>query len=131
MFRGIHCEQGDTRDTPPEEHFLSRFKERGFFLIDATDTPIAGMASSEKRGVLERDRLALQNKVRVLVDREVPIVLVTHSVWKTHRDWLLSAGCRVAHEVPIPHPAFGHQAAFHKRLSAVIEGLSLSERPGR
>ena len=42
--------------------YLTAFKDKGYYLIDATDTPIAGMSKSRKLSTLAHDRQASSGK---------------------------------------------------------------------
>jgi hypothetical protein len=100
--------------------YLTAFKDKGFYLIDATDTPIAGMPKSKKLITLARDRKLLQEKVRGLVTADIPIVLITTTVWKTHYAGLSQLGYRVANTIAIPHPAYGNNRKFSEGLVTTL-----------
>jgi len=100
--------------------YLTAFKDKGFYLIDATDTPIAGISKNRKLSVLAHDGKVLQEKVRVLITVGIPIVLITTTVWKTHYSALRQLGYRVANTIAIPHPAFGNNRKFGEGLVAVL-----------
>jgi hypothetical protein len=100
--------------------YLTAFKDKGFYLIDATDTPIAGMPKSRKLFTLAHDRERLQEKVRGLIAMGVPIVLITTTVWETHHAALRQLGYRVANTIAIPHPAYGNNRTFSERLAKTL-----------
>ncbi len=100
--------------------YLAAFKDKGFYLIDATDTPIAGMSKSRKLSTLVHDRGRLQEKVRGLITVSIPIFLITTTVWKTHYTALRQLGYRVANTVAIPHPAYGNNMKFSEGLITIL-----------
>ena len=100
--------------------YLTAFRDKGFYLIDATDTPIAGMSKSSKLSALAHDRRRLQEKVRALITGGIPIVLITTTVWKTHYAALRQLGYRVANINAIPHPAYGNNRKFSEGLITIL-----------
>ena len=100
--------------------YLTAFKDKGFYLIDGTDTPIAGMSKSRKLSTLAHDTRRLQEKVRGLVTADTPIVLITTTVWKTHYAVLRQLGYKVANSTAIPHPAYGNNRKFNEGLETIL-----------
>lgn len=105
--------------------YLTAFKDKGLYLIDATDTPIAGMSKSRKLSTLVRDRQLLQEKVRGLITGGIPIVLITTTVWETHYAALIQLGYRVVNTTAIPHPAYGNNTKFSEGLESTFKSLGL------
>jgi hypothetical protein len=104
-----------------KSEYLDDFKSKGFYLIDATDTPIAGLSKKQKLEALSQSKEFLQDKVRQLIKGRTPIILISHSVWQTHSESLKSLGYNVAHKKPIPFPAFGHQPTFRTAVTSILE----------
>ncbi|HSB05286.1 MAG TPA: hypothetical protein VLK23_08830 [Thermodesulfobacteriota bacterium] len=100
--------------------YLTAFKDKGFYLIDATDTPIAGMSKSRKLATLAHDRELLQEKVRGLIEPGIPLVLITTTVWESHHAALRQLGYSVANLTAIPHPAFGNSRKFSEGLLTIL-----------
>jgi hypothetical protein len=100
--------------------YLTAFRDRGFYLIDGTDTPVAGVSRSRKLSTLARDARRLHEKVRGLVTVDIPIVLITTTVWETHHAALSRLGYRVANSAAIPHPAYGNNRKFSEGLETTL-----------
>ena len=105
--------------------YLTAFKDKGFYLIDATDTPIAGSSKRRKLSTLAHDSERLQEKVRGLITVDIPIVLIVTTVWKTHYGALGLLGYRVANTVAIPHPAYGNNRKFSEGLVTSLKSQGL------
>jgi hypothetical protein len=105
--------------------YLAAFKERGYYLVDATDSPVAGLTKSQKMSALLRDRLQLQAKIRKLVTTKTPIILITRTVWEVHYESLKSLGYNVINSEPISHPAYGNNQKFRQAQSANLRKTGL------
>ena len=78
------------------------------------------MSKSRKLSALAHDASRLQEKVRGLVTAEIPIVLITTTVWETHYAALRQLGYRVANSAAIPHPAYGNNRKFSEGLETTL-----------
>ena len=101
--------------------YLERFKGSGFFLIDASKTSIAGKQKPDKLPILELEREALVQRIRLLGASNPLIILITKTVWEVYHDFLRSKGFKVAHDFPILYPGLGHQKSFYVALAAILK----------
>jgi hypothetical protein len=98
--------------------FLNRFKEGGFFLIDACSLPLSKSAGKKReiRNSLEDLKIRLSDRV----EADTKIVLICKTVYDVCFKVLRGAGFNVINTEPIPHPAFGHAAEFRKNLGRLL-----------
>ena len=120
LFPEMTSEQTAKQIRSNKAFYLTAFKDKGYYLIDATDTPVAGLSRSRKLSTLAHDRRRLQEKVRGLVAADIPIVLIATTVWKTHYAALRQLGYKVANTTAIPHPAYGNNRKFSEGLVTIL-----------
>jgi hypothetical protein len=92
--------------------WLRTFKEHGYYMIDATDSPINRRSPAERR---RRLNAALKEKLREiegLISPTTPIILVKKSVFLAFNGPLRDRGFNVIHESFLPFPSHGHQPRF-------------------
>ena len=124
-FSEIASQQTAKQIRTRKAQYLAAFKERGYYLVDATDSSVAGLPKSQKLSALLRDQLQLQAKIRKLVTTKTPIILITKTVWEVHYESLKSLGYNVINNDPIPHPANGNSQKFRQALSANLRKAGL------
>jgi len=92
--------------------WLRRFKDLGYFMIDATDTPINRVSEAERRRRLRASVQSKLSEIAALITHGTPILLVKKSVFEIFNASLREAGYNVAHERFLPFPAYGNQKKF-------------------
>jgi hypothetical protein len=97
--------------------YLQRFKDQGFFLIDAVDRPI--LSDEDNDAVVWNNRQNLIQKMDRLIKKETPVVLIKASVWSL-RNVLLKEGFNVINECMIDFPGSGNQIKFRTKLSRLM-----------
>lgn len=115
------AEYSDTKTVRSrKKEFLARFKNDGFYLIDASEEPMQSACSTRKEAQLERCLPYLAKKVRYLVSEDTRVILIAVPVYRVCRDRLEREGFRVINTCPIEFPASGHQVKFRQKLSALL-----------
>jgi len=92
--------------------WLQKFKDQGYFMIDATDTPINRLSDAERRRVLYASVKPKLSEIAGLVMPDTPIVLVKKNVFEAFNTPLREAGYNVVHDSFLPFPSHGNQAKF-------------------
>ncbi len=95
-----------------KDEWLRRFKQQGYYMIDATDSPVNRLAPGERRAVLNAAVKAKLAEIATLVSRKTPIILVKKNVFLAFNGPLLQAGFNVIHSSSLPFPSHSHQARF-------------------
>ena len=101
-----------------KKQYLERFKNSGFFLIDAVDMPIP-RGSSKRRAILG-DLGRLRGELGQLCsNRDTTIILISASVYSISGS-LKRYGCNVINTEMIDFPACNHQQQFRDKLSSLL-----------
>ena len=100
---------------------LKRFKDDGFYLIDASDTPMEDIRPAKKKKQLEKSLPSLVHKVRNLISEDTKIILISKTVYEICYDRLRSEGFNVINKTPIPFPGSGWQIKSREKLSALLK----------
>jgi hypothetical protein len=95
-----------------KDKWLRRFKEHGYYMIDATDSPVNRLSSGKRRSVLNAALNAKLSEIATLVSHNTPIILVKKNVFLAFNGPLRHAGFNVIHKSFLPFPSHGHQARF-------------------
>jgi hypothetical protein len=98
-----------------KDNWLHKFKEHGYYLIDATDYPVNDLpsASAERRHKIEDAAKAkLAEIAKLLVSKSTPILLIKKNVFAAFNCPLREAGYNVVNASFLPFPAQGHQQEF-------------------
>jgi len=104
-----------------KEEGLSRFREQGYFLIDATYTPVNQLPDSKKEAIILRDFPLLVEALHEYAGPETAIVLVKANVYKLLEPKLRDLGFNVLNqEVMIPFPSSGQQSKFRSAIQKVL-----------
>ena len=104
-----------------KKNYLEKFKSKGYYLIDNLDYPMpfGYSRTKEKIRFLEGQKEKLYNKVKTLVDKRTPIVLISIPVYQANAGTLEYYGYNVIHNEPIPFPGSGQQARFRGRMEEI------------
>lgn len=105
----------ELREQKPD--YLERFREEGYFLIDASDLPMPPHASSGTRRVqLRRSLDTLVDRVQSLVTSSTRVVLISKSVHEVCGPRLKAEGFNVINTEAIDFPSSGRQQLFARKL---------------
>lgn len=104
-----------------KEEGLQEFSSRGFFLVDATYTPINHSKGKERNAIILRDFPLLVGALREYTRPETGIVLVKANVCELLEKRLTEAGFNVLNRgTMIPFPSTGQQSRFAECVRKVL-----------
>ncbi len=107
-----------------KREFLQRFKADGYYLIDASASPMPpGANSSTKRKLLVESLPALLETACGLITPETEVVLISSPVYDVCCNPFRSAGINVVNSEAIDFPASGRQAHFRRKLSRALDSF--------
>jgi hypothetical protein len=103
--------------------FLNKFKNDGFYLVDAVENPMPDDANTKvKEEVIRNSLSALTAKLWDLCrDHDTPIILIGAPVHTVCSAALRAAKLRVLNEVSINTPAQGGQKQFRCKLRRILD----------
>ena len=111
----------DTKNVRSQKpKFLERFKNDGFYLIDATDTPMKDFPPAKKREQIEKSLPSLRNKIRDVASSETKIILISSTVYDATARILKREGFNIINDCMIDFPGSGGQKKFRDKLSALL-----------
>jgi hypothetical protein len=99
--------------------FLERFQRDGFYLIDATNTPMKGFTQSEKKREIKNSIDPLIKKIESLVSQQTKVILISSIVYDVCRDRLITEGFDIINDSMIPFP-IRWQIEFRERLASLL-----------
>lgn len=99
---------------------LERFKNDGYFLIDALSEPINLKLSSRERGkiIISRQQAILENIKKL--KPEVGVVLIKSTVFDSLHTYLINQGTHILNKNSVPFPSHGHSNGFRWRLHEAL-----------
>jgi hypothetical protein len=103
-----------------KRRFLERFQADGFYLIDATDTPMRDSSPSRKRQQIRESLPSLRNKLTELSTDGVGIFLISATVYEVCSDVLRDEGFSILNEESIGFPGSGGQRKFREKLDSLL-----------
>ncbi len=102
---------------------LMRFKEDGYYLVDACDCPLPKrLGRSGKKRAVKQDLPSLKAKLKKVCTAETPIVLISRSVYDVCRQELRDFN--VINTEMIDFPASGKQPNFRRKLRALLSNFA-------
>ena len=112
--------------------FLEKFRQDGFYLIDASDEPMPEDADTTTKKKIIRGSLSeVRRKARKLCRAgEVPVVLIGGPTYLVCADPLREDGLQVLNEEMINHPAQGGQQLFRLKLGRIIRQFDVQTSDG-
>jgi hypothetical protein len=103
-----------------KQKYLQRFKELGFYLIDATDTPINKLTEKEKSKTIESESENKIKAIKRLISKQTPIFLIKKNVFNILYPKLKKLGYNVVHDEFLPFPSSGQQSRFKKKFKKYL-----------
>ncbi|HEY3247379.1 MAG TPA: hypothetical protein VGK88_03670 [bacterium] len=106
-----------------KKHFLQRFKEDGFLLLDALEEPLGKIGQSEK---VRKIRSALPELVRRLAalrnaHKNAKVILVSVPVYKACTLRLKREGFDIVNTEAIDFPAQGRQRLYRQKFASALQ----------
>lgn len=114
LYRGVasalYGQEADfnLRDKP---EVLGRMQRDGVWLIDATEMPINGKPTGERRRAIREGLDRLERRCKE-IDPSVGVLICHTVVFREAATLLRTAGVRVLHNAPLPFPLGNHRARF-------------------
>lgn len=112
-----------------KEDGLVAFSKTGFFLVNATYSPVNHIKSMKKRNeaILADLPELIQDLKYSLGNQQVRVVLVKANICRLLEEPLKTAGFRVINNGTIvPFPSHNHQPNFHKQIKKVLSKAKIS-----
>jgi hypothetical protein len=110
--------------TGRKDEFLQRFKEEGFYLIDATDTPVNHLRKvTDRNRVIEASIEDKLEEIAGLVSKSTPIFLIKKNVFEIFHPLLKREGYYVTNDEPLPFPSRGWQPVFKEKFSRNLSAV--------
>ena len=81
-----------------KDKWLRRFSDDGYYMIDATDSPVNRLSSSKRRFELNAAVDGKLSEIAELISSNTPIILIKKNVFLAFSDPLRGAGYKVIHE---------------------------------
>jgi hypothetical protein len=108
-----------------KKELLGRFKEDGYYLIDAVDTPIDG---KDKINIIKHNISILIPKIKSLVSSDTKIILISSTVYAACYAELKLAELNVINQSSIPFPGSGQQKRFYQSLSDLLNKIGIKTK---
>jgi len=107
---------------------LSRLKDEGWLLVDATYEPVNGYKATQKKLVIKRDyHKLLSDLTRVNPDRATPLILIKVNVCRLLKEPLKKDGFIILNcDQAVPFPSNGQQGRFRSLFSVLINKAKLT-----
>jgi hypothetical protein len=106
-----------------KEKLLLKFRDAGFFLIDACEYPINKMSNGQKRKEILANYPNLKERLKDFVDKQTKIILIKKNVFELLAKRLSDDGFAVINKSFINFPSHGNQRIFKEKFSSVIKEL--------
>ncbi len=103
--------------------YLERFRADGFYLIDATDIPMPNYSRAQKRKQFRTSLPELIEKIGLLSNKKVKIILISAPVYQECYEPLMMKGFNVINTEMIDFPGSGGQNKFRNKMRKVL-GIS-------
>ena len=97
---------------------LNKFKECGFFLIDACDYPIN--QHKDRDYFINNDFPKLIKKIETLIDEDTKIILIKKNIFDLLFNRLKSKGFNVINVEHLDFPSCGNQLKFKEKLKRLL-----------
>ena len=101
--------------------FLKRFRDDGFYLIDACHDPTPSQSRAVKLKCLRAGLEQLQRDLSEIGHPAMKVVLISATVYKVCCAPLRRAGWNVINTEMIDFPGWGRQKKFQKKFRSVLE----------
>ena len=114
----------DTELEETKEHWLQRFKDEGFYMIEALETSLQHKVTKPQRQEKIKQALPrLIERVGELASPATGIVLIKSNVFDVAAEPLREAGFNVLNTGLVDYPGFYNQKAYREKLRGLVEGL--------
>jgi hypothetical protein len=104
--------------------YLKRFCKAGFYLIDATDTPINDLSKSGRNRIILSEIESKLQEISGLVSIDTPIFLIKKNIFEIFYPKLTNRGYNIAHDEYLPYPSSGQQNIFKTKFRYFLDRLT-------
>lgn len=102
--------------------FLEKFKRDGYYLIDSLNSPFEEKFNpSRKVRLLREGQKDLLSRIKLLLNRETEVILISATVHKANYEFLRSNGIPVINEELIDFPGSGGQKKFREKIKSILQ----------
>ncbi len=111
-------------------HFLNCFMNNGYYLVDATNTPVNNQTIAQRNIVIKRGLNRKIGQIRNLLRSNInaPVVILKQNVFCILYPALIQAGFNVVHHSPIPFPSSGQQQKFKIEFIPICQNLGIYKK---
>ena len=114
-------EYDDFKKSKDKVPLLNKFKENGFFLIDACDYPINQYKNRTRDDLINKDFPKLLQKIKTVIDDDTKIILIKKNIYVLLFYRLKSEGINVINTEHLDFPSSGHQLEFKIKLTNLLK----------
>lgn len=106
-----------------KKEYLERFKNDGFFLIDATDEPVNKLKKPERTFAIESNMNRKIKEIKTLVNPETAIILIKKNIYQIFNDRLRKEDLKVLNDnfLPFPIKRRGMEDRFIRELKRLCK----------
>lgn len=116
--------RGDAKELRRRKaEYLTRFCNDGYYLMDASQEPIAGESRAAKVRSIRAGLDPLQRDLAEVQHADLKVVLISALVYEICSGPLRQAGFNVVNAEMIDFPGFGRQREFHVKFARIIARL--------
>jgi hypothetical protein len=101
-----------------KKRLLNKFKEIGFFLIDACEYPIDQQRNRDF--FIEKEFPKLVNRIRKLIRKNTKIMLIKKNIFELLSEPLKNKGFNVINTEYLDFPSCGNQTKFKEKLTRLL-----------
>ena len=103
-----------------KREFLERFRDDGFYLLDAVDSPLGKASRMIKCQRIRQSLPRLQRDLREVCAADTKVILISSPVYEVCADNLRAQGVNVINDEMIDFPGSGCQRKFRDKFSRLL-----------
>jgi hypothetical protein len=103
--------------------YLKRFRDDGFYVIDASQVPVAGESRAVKARAIQAGLGQLERDLTEIRHDTMQVVLISSLVYEICCEPLRQTGFNVVNTEMVDFPGFGRQREFQAKFARIIERL--------
>ena len=104
-----------------KKHFLIKFMDDGFYLIDSLDIPFEiKYNSKQKEAFIKQGQRNLLGKIKRVCSNNTKIILISATVFRANYLFLKSQGLNILNNQLIDFPGSGGQKKFREKLALLL-----------
>ena len=117
-------EYDDFKKSKDKVPLLNKFKENGFFLIDACDYPINQYKNRTRDDLINKDFPKLLQKIKTVIDDDTKTILIKKNIFDLLFYRLKSEGINAINTEHLDFPSSGNQKKFKTKLCKLLLHLN-------